>query len=282
MNKNLTIGIGALEYAASGGQANLTPEVAQALLQEFADLRGLCGWAADDVPKLLRALTYHERRDCDEMLAELLKAARAADAERAEAPATRGQSEELDASDVSEDLSGLSAECAALRSRLAGAETKAIDDHVHAHGMGQEDGLREAIVILSRNTVGSEGGSRTNQYANPPKRGTAAPVSEQSAASGLLEQLEAIANAKHAAEAEIAELRKTIDAQEKQRGEWEAKLQHEQAANDGLRRLCKRAAVNLENATQLVSDELNADPEDVADARAFVAELEAAARRAGK
>jgi hypothetical protein len=76
MNKNLTIGIGALEYAASGGQANLSPEVAQALLQEFADLRGLCGWAADDVPKLLRTLTAGDKRDYSEMLDELQKAAK--------------------------------------------------------------------------------------------------------------------------------------------------------------------------------------------------------------
>lgn len=56
------------------------------------------------------------------------------------------------------------------------------ENYLQAHGMGQEDGLRMAIKILSRNTVGFEDGSRTNQYAKPSKRGTAAPLSEESVA----------------------------------------------------------------------------------------------------
>jgi hypothetical protein len=75
MNPNVTLGMAALEYAANGGQSNVSPEMAKAILQELADLRGLCAWAADDLPGILILLAEGERRDWVELLKSLREAA---------------------------------------------------------------------------------------------------------------------------------------------------------------------------------------------------------------
>lgn len=56
-DQDLKLGMAALEHARDGGQVNVSPEMATALIERMAYIRELCGRAAKDV----RDITDHEQ-----------------------------------------------------------------------------------------------------------------------------------------------------------------------------------------------------------------------------